>query len=266
MNDSELTERGHLAFAERARDGSRFDGGAIDEDEELVLYASGTSEFPVLVNGAIPTGSPDPVAALERARAFFAERERGYTLIVRDLPDHDREWEAAIEAAGFPLLLPRHPVMVCDATLPGRAFPEGVTLRQVIDEAGFEAFRSVQVAAFPAIGFPAEEVAKVLTPGYVLRDDAVAWVAWMDGEPVGAAMAILDDGIAGVVWVGTLERARGRGIAEACTRAVTNSGFERGAQAAWLEASVMGEPVYARMGYRHLFGYKLYVSGTPEAN
>ncbi len=163
MDDRELIERGHLAFAERARDGSRFDGGAIDESEGLVLYASGTSEFPVLVNGVIPTGSPNPDAALERAHGFFGERNRGYTLIVRDLPDHDREWEAAIEAAGIALILPRHPVMVCDEALPERELPEGVELRQVADEAGFEAFQSVQVAAFPAIGFPAEEVAKVLT-------------------------------------------------------------------------------------------------------
>ena len=72
-------------------------------------------------------------------------------------------------------------------------------------------------------------------------------------------MCLLSHGVAGIYWVGTLPEARGRGIAEACTRAATNAGFAAGASFAALQASVMGEPIYRRMGYREVTRYPWYV-------
>jgi hypothetical protein len=265
MDDAELIERGHRAFAERARIGALGDGGEVSEGDGLLVWASGSTDFPVLVNGALPlNGLDDPERAVAQAHSFFASLGRGYTFVVRGLPDRDREWETAIQVAGIPLGLPRHPVMVCRRRLVERDSPAGAELRAVRDEASFEDFQRVLAGSFPSLGFPERAVRGVLTPQYVLRPDADAWVAYLDGAPAAAAMVIVSHGIAGLVWVGTVEAARGRGLAEACTRAATNSGFDRGAEAAWLEASFMGEPTYLRMGYEHLFAYKLYVS-PPDA-
>ena len=69
-------------------------------------------------------------------------------------------------------------------------------------------------------------------------------------------------GIGGVQWVAVLEEARGRGLADACTRAASNAGFELGADCAWLEASHMGEPVYLRMGFEELFSYRIWLAAA----
>lgn len=86
---------------------------------------------------------------------------------------------------------------------------------------------------------------------------AAAFLADLDGEPVGVAMTIVSHGIAGIYWVGSLAEARGRGIGRAVTAAATNAGFELGAELASLQASPMGEPVYRAMGYETIYSYRL---------
>jgi predicted GNAT family acetyltransferase len=70
---------------------------------------------------------------------------------------------------------------------------------------------------------------------------------------------ILTHGIGGVYWVGTVPAARSRGLAAAVTRAVGNLAFDAGARVVVLQASVMGEPVYRRLGYVEVTRYPSYV-------
>ena len=70
----------------------------------------------------------------------------------------------------------------------------------------------------------------------------VAFVAEVDGTVAAGAMVIVTHGVAGVYWVGTRPEGRGKGLAELCTRAAGNAGFDLGARVAGLQASVMGEP------------------------
>jgi ribosomal protein S18 acetylase RimI-like enzyme len=93
----------------------------------------------------------------------------------------------------------------------------------------------------------------------MLRPHLITCLARCDGEPAAAALAILSHGIAGIYWVGTLESHRRRGLGEACTRAVGNAAFARGAAAVVLQASRQGEPVYLRMGYREITRYVWFV-------
>jgi GNAT superfamily N-acetyltransferase len=68
-------------------------------------------------------------------------------------------------------------------------------------------------------------------------------------------MTVVTHGVAGIYWVGTTPAARGRGLAELCARAADNAGFDLGARITSLQASVMGEPVYRRMGYVEVTRY-----------
>ena len=86
-------------------------------------------------------------------------------------------------------------------------------------------------------------------PERFLEPHIAAVVAYRGDEPVAAAMTLLSHGIAGVYWVATLAAARGQGLADVVTRAVTNRGFELGAAVNTLQASPMGESIYRRMGY-----------------
>ncbi len=88
-------------------------------------------------------------------------------------------------------------------------------------------------------------------------------VAYLDGAPVSVAQILMSHGIAGVYWVGSLEAARGRGLAEAVTRHVTNLGFDLGATNVQLQASSMGEPIYRRMGYEDLHRREFRLAAPP---
>ncbi len=87
-------------------------------------------------------------------------------------------------------------------------------------------------------------------------DGVRAVVARDNGEPVAAAMVVVSDGVAGVQLVGTVPAARRRGLGELCTQWTVLAGFELGAEAAVLEASEAGEPVYLRMGFVELSRYR----------
>ena len=77
------------------------------------------------------------------------------------------------------------------------------------------------------------------------------WVARLDGDPA-ACLATIDgpDGDCSLQFVATAPAARGRGLATALVRCALRDARERGATTVSLEASAMGAPVYARLGYR----------------
>jgi ribosomal protein S18 acetylase RimI-like enzyme len=78
------------------------------------------------------------------------------------------------------------------------------------------------------------------------------YVAQVDGEPA-ACVAAYDHGGDCSIWnVGTREAARGRGLASGLLRQALIDGFERGCETTSLQATQMGRPVYARIGYRSL--------------
>ena len=82
-------------------------------------------------------------------------------------------------------------------------------------------------------------------------------LAELDGRPVAGACSLLvgDEPNGYVGWVACHDDARGRGLGDVVTRAVTNEAFDRGARIVTLEASHFGEHTYARMGYRELYRY-----------
>ena len=118
-------------------------------------------------------------------------------------------------------------------------------------------FGSVNSQAYATYGMPDDVVSAVISrpDRFLAAPHLISVVAYVDGAPAAAAQTLLSHGIAGVYWVGTVESARGRGLGEAVTRAVTNAAFDNGATANTLQASVMGEPIYRRMGYEEICRY-----------
>jgi ribosomal protein S18 acetylase RimI-like enzyme len=247
----ELEDRGHAAMADRYALWAEVDGGDVERSAEGVIYA-GRSDFPVMVNAAVPLGE-DPRSLLRAAREFFAARSRGFSFFARS----DVEDEAAAEA-GMQLVMERYPAMVRHEPFEPRDVG-GVELRRVTGDAAARDYADVAEAAYASLGMPPGLLA-AMPPAALIRDDTVSFVAYEDDHPLAAAMVTLARGIAGIQWVAALEEARGRGLADACTRAASNAGFELGAECAWLEASHMGEPVYLRMGFEEVFSYRLYLA------
>ena len=94
-----------------------------------------------------------------------------------------------------------------------------------------------------------------LPPGILAGVDPDAFhvvVGYLDGEAVAAGIGYDHDGDCGIYNVGTLERARRRGIGTAVTQALVYDARERGCGTASLQSTPMAEGAYAAVGFRDL--------------
>ena len=251
---------GHLNLIELSRESTRWGiGGALEESDGIVLFATG-SLLPVVCNGAFRSDDTAPPAdVIARADAFFGARRRGYTVMVRDLRADD-DLRRACEAEGLVTVGEPAPEMICTAPVAEHDL-KAIEIRRVTTVGGVADFATVTGAAYSTYGMPTETAAQLLSlPQRVLAaPHLVAVVAYDGDEPLAAAMTLLSHGIAGLYWVGTVEKARRSGLGRAVTAAVTNTAFDRGATAVTLQASAMGEPVYRSMGYKSLYHYEDWV-------
>ncbi len=230
-----------------------------------MAYAGG-SWLPVGCNGAFRQ-SLDVAAArvVEVADAFFAEVGRGYSIKVRS-SGQDEDLAAACDAAGL-ARFEEAPQMLCRQALPVRALPDGVRLRWVDHAAGVADFVAINAEAYAIYGMPEDVLPDMFgRPDVVLADQRVSMVvAYRGDEPVATSLVFVSDGTASLQWVGTRSSARGLGLGEAVTVATTNRAFERGAGACTLQASTMGAPLYARLGYETVYRYAEYVRWSAPA-
>ena len=252
MDASEASHRNLARFCAVAT--AMTDGGELDDRGDELLYLD-PHPF-AFFSGAMRTHSRDDGEAfLSRASEWFGAREHDWVLYARE-GGEDASLEHAAESAGMKVVLERYPAMGCERRVEAVAVP-GLEVAPVADEADADAYWRVCAASYPAIGFPADAF-DGFSRALLLRDDTVALIGSLDGEPVATALTTVLDRVGLVGWVATTERARGRGVGAAITAAATNAAFDRGAGLASLQASPMGESVYLRMGYRELFNYRLW--------
>ncbi len=198
----------------------------------------------------------DVAAALDHAERYFEARKLPYRIELRAHPSPETERaRQLIREAGF------EPV---DAPVPGMALapgpeappaPEELRIEAVSDEDSLDAFAR---AAFRGFGFPENAASLMLNPQLWSRPQVEAFVGSVEGEPVASAMLIVSGPVAGIYWVATVPEARRRGYGEALTWAAVAAGRRAGCTVASLQASVMGRPVYERMGFQHVIEYERY--------
>lgn len=259
-----LHRTARLNLQEFARELARWSGasGEVVERDGLLLYATATA-FPVTCNGVfrLEREVPDEVV-LDVADAWFGERSRGYTLQLEDRSGADATLAAAALDRGL-LPVGDSPVMVCRERLDDPAPTSDIELRWVTDHADVRDFVAVSDTAYQSLGMtPGVITEMTLDLDRLLEPHLAQVVAHDAGRPVAAAQLLLSHGIAGVYYVGTVEAARGKGLGELVTRAVTNRGFDAGAAFVCLQATAMGEPVYRRMGYQEIGRYEGFVRFT----
>lgn len=127
-------------------------------------------------------------------------------------------------------------------------------MRWVTDRSGLEAFATVNDTAYQSLGMTAGVVHETFRDlDEFIAPQSHAVVGYDGDRPLAAAQTLVAGGIAGVYWVGVVDEARGRGLGEAVTRAVTNRAFDLGASACVLQASKIGELIYARLDYEVVY-------------
>lgn len=263
MATSDL-ERAHLNLIDSSRQFFELDPGAAVEAEPGWLFGAGSAEHPVISNAAFRRDDGlDAAELLTRASEFFAARQRGFSIWVRAGRAEDEDLEAAAEAAGFQAVYEMPEMLLRGGKLEPEPTPSGTELRKLGDESEAPDFWAVAKDAYLTNGFPPEVFAGYTDHAGLFADNVAAFIARVEGEPASIAMTIVSDAVAGIYWVGSREHARGLGLGRAVTVAATNAGLELGAEIASLQASPMGRPIYAKLGYEAVYDYHLMMSPQP---
>ncbi len=268
MNETEVLTLADLNLAESTREMARWRREHWIEERDDLLFVADADPFPVgHGNCVMALGPRSPESAeqlMVKADEFFARLGRGYTIWIRDHLDADLE--AHLQKKGLSCLS-NNPGMILDAPTPERSLGAGLRVARVEDAETASVLGSVEATGYEAMGLPrAVTEGMFSSPERLLNPHTVVVLGYLEDEPASAAIAILSNGIAGICWVVTVPKARGKGLGEACTRLAGNRAFELGARCVTLQASAQGEPIYLRMGYREITRYRWYVQGPPSSS
>lgn len=153
------------------------------------------------------------------------------------------------------------PGMVRSATDDVPAPPDALRVEQVRDA---DALRAHALAVAAGFGAPEPETVLPVFPTSLMDDDRVSlFSGYVDdsGRPVATAVCVVAEGLAGVYAVTVLDEFRRRGMGAAMTWAAVAAGARAGVHGVALQATVMGRPVYSRMGFETVRAYHRYTPG-----
>lgn len=262
MDREELLELSDLNLAESYREVSRWGPHTDMAEVEDILLVSGARSFPA-VNFSMRVGKTVRSSAdefMSRAKEFFAARKRGFSIIVRGHADYDLLERC--KALGL-YQVANSPGMAIDHLLDEVQPQQGVRVKKV--GSAHEAADLVEVVCrgFATIGLP-EDVSRWVfcRPEYLIAPHIYPVVAYMGDMPASCAIALLSHGIAGIYYVATIPEARGKGLASLCTVAAGNAAIRLGARCVVLQATIYGEPVYKRLGYREFTRYPWFLASS----
>ncbi|MGN6185499.1 MAG: GNAT family N-acetyltransferase [Thermoanaerobaculia bacterium] len=130
-------------------------------------------------------------------------------------------------------------------------------IRRIDNAREFDAWIDVFIETF---SIPVEQAASWRDVyGYFGFDrDWAHYVGFIDNQPVTMSSLLLANDLAGIYCVGTISKARGRGIGRAVTLAAMKEGRDRGATKSVLQSSEMGYGVYKAIGFEDVCSLRLY--------
>ena len=233
-------ERAHRNLCDFTRFTAQLDRGGRVFDERGVVALIGSSDWP---SSRTAVRSDHVLAAPEWADTVTdLFDDHGKTGCVFARVGVDDDLVAELVPRGFTEWA-QTPEMVCAGGLPPREPPSGVTVRLAATASDVSAYAEIAGRAFAHLSIPERMTREHIdNPEVLLRPDCAIALAELDGTPVAGA-----------------DEARGRGLGDVVTRAVTNEAFDRGARLVTLEASEFGEGTYARMGYREIYRYRVLI-------
>jgi GNAT superfamily N-acetyltransferase len=168
------------------------------------------------------------------------------------------------------------------------AAPEDEEAHELLLGAGYVRYAEAPAMALELDRLPAEddpldewsdapapaELAQVVERSFGLEDGAVsealdgwlgsatAYVARLAGRPVACLTLLREGPDAGVFLVGTVPEARGQGLARRLLLRALLDARAAGATVSTLQSSLLGYPVYRRLGYRELGRLGMWERGT----
>jgi uncharacterized protein len=273
--DTALVTRAFAVPAERDALLRRMDLNMWEMFREIIRVGRGSElvETPQFHMAFTPTGTPfhnmvmvrdavDAETLYGAIREFYVRRRRRFSIWTRAHADGVLEGE--LRARGFTEFTTM-PGMVLLGDPGTRRNPAGLEIRAAVDDDGRRDYHQVTAAAYATYGAPREYADDAFASlESVCAPHVQGFVGYVHNEPAAAAAVYVTHGVAGIGWVGTVPAHRGHGFAEAVTWAAIREGFRRGAAFANLQASVMGRPIYERMGFRTPTEYRVLVGRVAD--
>ena len=245
-------------FVEATREFGRWGrSNQLIEHDGLMCILGGTT-YPIFTNCVIRLDRQIPaVEVITRAKSLFQPLARDFTIYTYG--EQDRDLEEHLRLAELQQLFDT-PVMVLDSEVELPEIPASVEIKVAANEKEILDVRCVNSLGFETLEIPREHTEAIFgVPHRLLVPQIITYIAYLDGQPVSTAMAIMTELVAGIYWVSTTPQARGLGLGTICTSLASNAGLKRGARVAALQASPMGESVYRQIGYRSVDRMKCYL-------
>ena len=182
----------------------------------------------------------------------------------RDVPF--RVWVAEKLAAGLAEVSSSYALQPAASLYPGMvlhpipdplAMSPGVSVVSIL-EPSLEEF----IGVLEESGLRHELAIRLITPSFAADPDVQLFVGRLDGKPVGTSIAIRSRDASGIYNVGTLPRARRRGVGSAVTWAAIEAGRAWGCDTIVLQSSVMGLSMYSAMGFRTVAPYVVFADSS----
>jgi GNAT superfamily N-acetyltransferase len=257
VDDAALAARQLAAHQQLYRSlGRASAGAAVIERPGGVVAAVVPARPDRSVFNAVVYEDPDALLAVrdELDAAYVAAGVLAWTVWVR--PEH-HALGAALEAAGHSL--DAQPSLMA-ANLDEVDLAPRIEL-DLDPEPTWEGLARLNDAAY---GIDPSRSFAVAFAGY---EDPVGrlYLARVDGEPAAVVGAHNEDANCEIVFVATAPHARGRGLSSELMRMALREARSEGCQTTTLEATALGEPVYARLGYRSLGRMRMYELRRPTA-
>ena len=183
-------------------------------------------------------------AIVARLDQFYAQDDGGPWMLWSAWPTPDLA-PYGMRLAGYPPLMARLPAPFSIMT--------DLRIIEAHDEAGLRDFDEAMIHGYPIpeLAFPADRI----TDERVLGGPMRYFVGYHEDRPVACATTCLGDREVGVYMVATLPDARGKGYGAAITSAALAATPHLPAV---LQASNLGQPVYARLGFQVIRPYTLW--------
>jgi GNAT superfamily N-acetyltransferase len=228
----------------------------LRHDRGIVLFAV---PLPIrLFNQVIVEREDAEPGALRDAIGVM--RERGAEFVVNLREGADDQWLPLVQALGLVEASPEpwmpgmaaHPLPA-----PGSVpVPGGHEIRRVTDLPGLRDHMTAGAAGF---GMPIEWFETIMGEGTLADPASAVYVGYTDGTPVTAGFGYRTGATIGVYNIATVEAARRRGYAAAMTMRIVDDGAAAGCDAAILQSSDMGYPIYERLGFRTVVRYRAWI-------
>ncbi|MGH3487811.1 MAG: GNAT family N-acetyltransferase [Actinopolymorphaceae bacterium] len=233
--------------------------GAVDRaDDGFTYYRSGLDH--AQFNGVLrlrEAKQTNQAEQVEQAIALARSRLAGVPWVWWVGPDSPAATGGQLVAHGAEEV-ERKPIMAIDLErIDGVEGPDELKIETVVGPVDLAEWVRVYHPSF-GIGSELRGAVASIEAGRADSASTVRVTGYLAGRPVGTSLMLDAHGVAGIYVVTTAEGYRRQGIGAAVTTAALRAGRDRGLHIGTLQASGMGAPLYARMGFETIAAYHLF--------